>query len=156
MLRAKPETMTRSSSIIILLSLFGNLPIPPVRTVIAADTGLERRFDQTVRPFLAKYCAGCHGTSTPAAQFDIRPYTSMAAVVDDFGHWMLVNERLAAGTMPPKVAPQPPAEARKQMVEWIQAVRLDEAQKHAGDPGPVLARRLSNAEYNNSIRDLTG
>ena len=28
--------------------------------------------------------------------------------------------------------------------------------KTAGDPGVVLARRLSNAEYDNTIRDLTG
>ena len=33
---------------------------------------------------------------------------------------------------------------------------MSEARKNAGDPGPVLARRLSNAEYNNTIRDLTG
>ena len=35
-------------------------------------------------------------------------------------------------------------------------MRLNEARKNAGDPGPVLARRLSNAEYNYTIRDLTG
>ena len=58
--------------------------------------------------------------------------------------------------MPPKQAPQPPAEARRQVVEWIQAVRAEEIRKHAGDPGPVLNRRLSNAEYNYTIRDLTG
>ena len=28
--------------------------------------------------------------------------------------------------------------------------------KNAGDPGLVLVRRLSNAEYNYTIRDLTG
>jgi hypothetical protein len=33
---------------------------------------------------------------------------------------------------------------------------MNEARKNAGDPGPVLVRRLSNAEYNNTIRDLTG
>src|SRR5205085_8841579 len=37
-----------------------------------------------------------------------------------------------------------------------QAVRANEARTHAGDPGLVLARRLSNAEYNYTIRDLTG
>jgi hypothetical protein len=31
-----------------------------------------------------------------------------------------------------------------------------EVRKSAGDPGPVLARRLSNSEYNYTIRDLTG
>src|SRR5262249_12988853 len=30
-----------------------------------------------------------------------------------------------------------------------------EAQSHAGDPGPVFARRLSNAEYDYTIRELT-
>lgn len=35
--------------------------------------------------------------------------------------------------------------------------RLDaEAAARAGDPGPVTLRRLSNTEYDNSIRDLTG
>src|SRR5204862_2512971 len=58
--------------------------------------------------------------------------------------------------MPPKQMPQPPAEAREQVVNWIQAMRASEARKKAGDPGPVLARRLSNAEYDYTIRDLTG
>ena len=31
-----------------------------------------------------------------------------------------------------------------------------EARRNAGDPGPVLARRLSNAEFDYTIRDLTG
>src|SRR5688572_25661317 len=42
------------------------------------------------------------------------------------------------------------------MIEWIAAVRRFEADRNAGDPGPVLARRLSNAEYDYSVRDLTG
>ncbi len=31
-----------------------------------------------------------------------------------------------------------------------------ESRRNPGDPGVVLARRLSNAEYDYSIRDLTG
>ena len=42
------------------------------------------------------------------------------------------------------------------MIAWIQAVRAEEIKNRAGDPGLVLARRLSNAEYNYTIRDLTG
>jgi hypothetical protein len=98
----------------------------------------------------------CHGTNTPAAQFDIRPYTAMPAVVADLSRWRRVSEKLAAEQMPPKVAPQPPSDLRQKVVDWIQTLGKDEARKHEGDPGPVLARRLSNAEYNNTIRDLTG
>ena len=34
--------------------------------------------------------------------------------------------------------------------------RSAEAERNAGDPGVVLARRLSNAEYNYTVQDLTG
>lgn len=122
----------------------------------AASADLERRFTQNVKPFLATYCNGCHANATPAAQFDLRPYSTMAAVVRDYAHWDLVLNRLKAGEMPPKAIKPPPAKTRQEVINWIQAVRTSEAQKNAGDPGVVLARRLSNAEYNYTIRDLTG
>jgi hypothetical protein len=127
-----------------------------MRAADPTDSDLERRFAQSVRPFLARYCMGCHGSDTPAAQFDLRPYSSMAAVVRDYRHWTLVLERLTAREMPPKQAQQPPAEVRQEVIDWVQAVRMHEARKNADDPGPVLVRRLSNSEYNNTIRDLTG
>src|SRR6185437_10044080 len=40
--------------------------------------------------------------------------------------------------------------------DLIVAFRNFEAEENAGDPGTVLAHRLSNAEYNYTIRDLTG
>ncbi len=42
------------------------------------------------------------------------------------------------------------------MIAWVRSVRADEVKRNAGDPGSVPARRLSNAEYDHSIRDLTG
>ena len=121
-----------------------------------AGDDLDREFAATVRPFVATYCAGCHGGAAPAAQFDLRPYTDVAAVVGDHRRWELVLERLAANQMPPAQAKQPPLEVRQRVVAWIEAMRTREARKHAGDPGVVLARRLNNAEYNYTIRDLTG
>ncbi len=125
----------------------------------AADAGnsdLERRFAQTVRPFLTSYCVGCHGGATPAAQFDLRPYPTLAAVIQDYDRWNLVLDKLTAQEMPPKQAKQPTADARQEVIDWVQAMRSIEARKKADDPGLVLARRLSNAEYNYTIRDLTG
>jgi hypothetical protein len=130
-----------------------------LRVTAAADavnSDLEHRFSQTVRPFLTSYCVGCHGGANPAAQFDLRQYSTVAAVVQDYARWNLVLEKLTAKEMPPKVAPQPPADVRQEVIDWVAAERLNEARKNAGDPGPVLVRRLSNAEYNNTIRDLTG
>jgi Protein of unknown function (DUF1592)/Protein of unknown function (DUF1588)/Protein of unknown function (DUF1587)/Protein of unknown function (DUF1585)/Protein of unknown function (DUF1595) len=128
-------------------------------TALAADTpsqDLDRRFNDAIRPFLRTYCVTCHGGQKPAAQFDLGAYGSTASVANDFAHWTLLRNRVAANEMPPKVAPQPDPASRQKLIDWIDAVRKEEARKTAGDPGPVLARRLSNGEYNYTIRDLTG
>lgn len=120
------------------------------------EADLARTFSQTVRPFMTSYCTGCHSGPAPEASFDLQRYTTMESVVDDFPHWALVLSKLTTQEMPPKGMKQPSAELRQQVIAWINAVRRHEARKHPGDPGPVLARRLSNAEYNYTIRDLTG
>ena len=148
--------MQYSANALKLLFLLGCTAIPSLPATLPTDTGLERKFTQTVRPFLTRYCIGCHSGDTPAAQFDLRPYSTVAAVVRDYAHWTLALERLSAKEMPPKQMPQPSAELRQEVIDWVKAVRMNEARKNAGDPGPVLLRRLSNAEYNNTIRDLTG
>ena len=139
-----------------LCLIVGLLPVVPLESADPPDAVLDGQFQDTIRPFLTTYCLGCHGTNAPAAQFDMRPYSTMAAVIGDFGHWRLMSERLRAGQMPPARMPQPSAELRARVIDWIEALAMREARKHAGDPGPVLARRLSNAEYDNTIRDLTG
>ena len=48
------------------------------------------------------------------------------------------------------------ADERAAVVAWIRDLRDRETRRNAGDPGTVLARRLSNAEFDYTIRDLTG
>ncbi|HEY0266363.1 MAG TPA: DUF1592 domain-containing protein [Rhizomicrobium sp.] len=121
----------------------------------AADD-LQKQFDDKVRPVVGKYCAGCHSGAQPTAQFDIKSYTSIDQVKEDFPRWSLVADRLTAHEMPPKPMPQPPDDLRQQIVDFVHAVRESEIKRLGGDPGLVLARRLSNAEYDYTIRDLTG
>ncbi len=134
----------------------GVVAVCPALAAEAPNPVLERQFKETVSPFVAKYCVVCHGGEKPASQFNIEVYSTFQTVVEDHPHWALVLGRLKAGDMPPQPMPQPPPEARRQIIDWIEAVRADEARRNAGDPGPVLARRLSNSEYNYTIRDLTG
>ena len=122
----------------------------------AATPALDQQFTQTVRPFIARYCAACHSGETPAAQFDLNAYSTVDMVVRDLPHWALVIDKLTAKQMPPPPMPAPPDQSRQQVIDWVKALRASEARKNAGDPGLVLARRLSNAEYNYTIRDLTG
>src|SRR5215470_4349107 len=113
---------------------------------LAAESGLESAFAKEVRPFLDSYCVSCHDKETKKAQLDLSAFVTVDAVAKDYPHWELVLERLRNGEMPPKKAKeQPSAEARKSVIAWIELFREREAQRTAGDPGPVLARRLSNA-----------
>jgi mono/diheme cytochrome c family protein len=132
------------------------LALAAVPAFAASNQPLNQQFTQSVRPVIAKYCVGCHSGNSAAAQFDLSAYDSIDPVLRDYPRWELVLKRLNANEMPPKQAPQPPAEARHQIVAWIQTVRAEEIRKNASDPGVVLNRRLSNAEYNYTIRDLTG
>jgi hypothetical protein len=125
--------------------------------IARADADLARRFDKTVRPFVERNCVGCHGGEKPKADLDLTPFKDLGTVVKDFPRWAQILERMQSGEMPPpKEKTQPTAEERHQAIAWIEALKANESRKHAGDPGPVLARRLSNAEYNYTIRDLTG
>ncbi|MEA2631636.1 MAG: hypothetical protein QOE66_1855, partial [Chloroflexota bacterium] len=122
-----------------------------------ATAPLERRFQDTVRPFLGTYCLECHGKDKPKGDLDLDAYPTMEAVAGDAGRWEIVLEQLETGAMPPaKAKRHPKADLRGEVIAWIRACRQLEAKRNAGDPGPVLARRLSNAEYDHTVRDLTG
>lgn len=123
----------------------------------AAGTQLEARFRENIRPFLATHCLRCHGSEKPKGDMNLSRFTTAESVAKDLPRWELVVEQLQAGNMPPaKARPQPTPEAREAVVAWIGSVRKLEATRNSGQPGRVPARRLSNAEYDNTIRDLTG
>jgi Protein of unknown function (DUF1592)/Protein of unknown function (DUF1588)/Protein of unknown function (DUF1587)/Protein of unknown function (DUF1595)/Protein of unknown function (DUF1585)/Planctomycete cytochrome C len=131
-------------------------PSSPALSRTTASSPLEHRFRDTVRPFVETYCIGCHGKDKPKGDLDLTVYTTADAVTKDLGQWEVVLEQLKSGTMPPaKAKKHPNDEMRNDIVDWIQAIHKHEAKRNAGDPGRVLARRLSNAEYDLTIRDLT-
>ena len=121
------------------------------------ESPLERRFEEVVRPFLEAHCLACHGVKKQEGKLDLSAQTTSAAVVKNHRLWETVLERLDAEEMPPEDAPrQPSPRDRQAVIEWVRALRAREARRNAGDPGPVLARRLSSAEFDDTIRDLTG
>jgi cytochrome c553 len=114
-------------------------------------------FDETVRPFLATYCVGCHGADKPKGELDLSAITDLPSATRALPRLEAAAERLSSGEMPPsKARPQPDARIRAQVIDWIRSLRRQQSGRQAGDPGTVLARRLSNAEYDYTIRDLTG
>src|SRR5262245_49843601 len=120
------------------------------------DHDLQRQFADTVRPFLQTYCFGCHGPTKAEGQLDLSTYQTVADVAKGYRRWNKVIDRLEAEEMPPEEAKRHPTpEQRAAIIHWIRSLR-QWASQQAGDPSQVLPRRLSNAEYDYTIRDLTG
>src|SRR5262245_50669301 len=123
----------------------------------APAASLDQRFSAEVRPFLERYCVSCHGGKKPKGALDLSRYATVTAIANNPQHWELVLERLQSQEMPPETARRrPTADERTTVIAWIRDLREQEAERNAGDPGIVLARRLSNAEFDYTIRDLTG
>lgn len=113
-------------------------------------------FQERVEPFAKKYCNGCHNKKLAKGELDLTRYSGDRDVTNNFRHWNNIVEFIRNGEMPPDGELQPTLEERNAVVAAIETILLAEAKKHAGDPGIVLPRRLSNTEYDLSIRDLTG
>lgn len=112
---------------------------------------------ETIEPFLKKHCVRCHSAQKPRGELDVTRYRSVADVVGDFREWETIVEFVREGEMPPPDEEQQPTlDERRDVTAAIEAILRVEAEKNAGDPGIVRARRLSRAEYDASIHDLTG
>ncbi len=110
----------------------------------------------TVRPLLAEYCLTCHSTAKQKGELDLEVFSSLDAVKKHPAVWQKVLEQMADGEMPPKNKPQPSAEQKGRLTAWVRGTLDAIAAERAGDPGRVVIRRLSNAEYTYTLRDLTG
>jgi len=113
-------------------------------------------FETKVVPFLNTYCIQCHNDKTTKGELNLTRYPTAVRATADFRQWEHVLTFLKKEEMPPAKAKQPTSEARAEVMKIVEQMLLKEALKLAGDPGVVPARRLSNAEYDNTIQDLTG
>ena len=113
-------------------------------------------FRTTIRPLLREHCLSCHSTAEKSGELDLQQFDSLESVKRHPAVWQRVQEQLANQEMPPKERPPLPAEQRRKFLGWIDTTLNEIALSQAGDPGPVVLRRLSNAEYAYTIRDLTG
>jgi hypothetical protein len=139
----------------LLLLGSGSFSQPPLAASPREDA-VATDYRTTIQPLVKKYCLGCHSTKLQKGSLDLERFATVADLRHDLKPWQGMIEQLEAGEMPPKQKPQPTKEEKQKLLTWVRAFLDREARARVGDPGYVPLRRLSNAEYNNTVRDLTG
>ena len=122
----------------------------------AALTQGEDAFTKSVQPILKEYCITCHSTEKQKGDLDLERFKTFEQVRRDPSVWEHALEQIRDQEMPPKDKPKPTPEQLHLLTNWMQSTLDAIALSNAGDPGPVVLRRLSNMEYTYSVRDLTG
>jgi len=124
---------------------------------VATFAGLRADdYADQVLPILKDSCLNCHSTKKQKGDVDLERFATLADIRRAPRVWESVLEQVAGGEMPPKKEKALTADAKKVLLDWTHATLEAIALANAGDPGPVVLRRLSNAEYAYAIRDLTG
>src|SRR5260221_560774 len=112
---------------------------PPTTTV--SSTGAE--FKKSIQPMLKEYCLKCHSEEKHKGDLNLEQFSSIGEVKKHPKIWQTVVEQISNNEMPPKEKPQPAPAQREQLLTWANAVLDEVALARAGDPGPVVLRRLS-------------
>ena len=114
------------------------------------------RYAAQIRPLLKAYCFPCHRSQKPEGNLDLEAFKTLNDARRNPRVWQKVLFMIENAEMPPAESKQLTAAELTTLQNWVRTYLNAEALANAGDPGRVIMRRLSNAEYDNTIRDLTG
>lgn len=122
-------------------------------TTTAADDPIDSTFQKQIQPLIRKRCFDCHNPDNLKSGVRVDQLTSQPDDRQLF-LWKEILTQIADGKMPPKDEDQFTAEERQQIVEWIPRMMSAAAARNVKFNGS--ARRLTVAQYRNTLRDLLG
>ena len=146
--------MTRWSQATLILLFALSSPLVALETVSIAPG--SKGYDARVRPFFKAYCIKCHGPDKTKGTMTLHALGGDLASGQDIERWERVLDALSSGEMPPDGATQPGQPERKAIAEWINQGLRAYVKKAGTQVALTTARRLTNFEYQNTMRDLLG
>jgi len=141
--------------------LLVSLALPLLFAPIAVRAG---EFEEKIRPIVTRYCHGCHGVEKKKGGLDLARFGTTESVAAEIDIWKTAVQRVNLHEMPPKSAPQLGHDEMALVDRWFQALPKpkSDCSEIANDAnlrwykGYVASRRLTHAEYDNTLRDLLG
>lgn len=128
----------------------GQKPPPAITTV---ETANETTFQQRIQPLLKMYCLRCHNAEEMESGIRVDQLTPAP---EDRQIFLLndISKQLSEGAMPPPEEPQPSAEQRQLLIDWITKTVATARARNTQKNGSV--RRLTVSQYRHTLRELLG
>ena len=105
-------------------------------------------------PFFKAHCYECHDAETKQAGLDLTSLKTDLANAENFAKWVKIHDRIESGEMPPKKQTRPSLADKVAVTKSLKASLIKaEQDAHKSEPRTGV-RRLTRAEYENTIRDL--
>ncbi|MEM7310722.1 MAG: DUF1592 domain-containing protein [Planctomycetota bacterium] len=141
----------RSAGLLLLPLLLGPALAADDETAPAAAPD----FELDVRPVLQDFCFRCHGEKRQKGNVRLDVLDPDLVEGPDAEAWHMALNMIQSGDMPPPRMSQPTDEERRKVVAWIRSGLDAAARAGAGERETVL-RRLTKAQYTNTLQDLLG
>lgn len=137
---SKPLIHASAAFALFLVMLTGSAVAEP-----AQITAGKKGFDESVQPFLARYCIDCHGPDAQEGDLALHALQFNDFARQDVDRWNKVGEMLAFDKMPPDDATQPEAAERAALLAWL------EGQLRAAGREPDWKHKLPLPDYGNLV-----
>jgi hypothetical protein len=119
----------------------------------ALQAGAKKAFGEEVVPFVGTYCSRCHGQERQKGGINFGPALKNPGETASNKRWKQAVAIVKAHDMPPDDEDKQPTDAERQkFLDGIGRIKFLSSK----DPGPFVIRRLTKAEYGNSLRSLFG
>lgn len=122
----------------------------------SVHAGFEEGYDE-IKPILNEHCIDCHSDKKRKGGLNFDDYQTEKDVLVDLQKWFSVIDQVEIGVMPPENRKHRlTVDEIDKLTSWVRKTIDEFDYASVKDPGRYSLRRLNKAEYNNTIRDLTG
>lgn len=110
-----------------------------------------------IAPFFKENCVRCHGPEKSKGKITVHSLDGDLSAGQELERWELIIDVLEHNEMPPEEEDQQPTdEERAAVITWIESGLRDYVTKASKAATAPTVRRLTNFEYQNTMRDLLG
>lgn len=104
--------------------------------------------------FLKSHCYECHDSQSKQGDLDLSTFKFDDASRENFERWVKIHDRIESGEMPPREQPRPAPADKNAAINVLKQSLIKAERARLDDGGRTGVRRMTRAEYENTVRDL--